>query len=160
MTQTTYDAEAGVAFAGLLVDTDAAGRSSISRANEEAAAVAYGTGVALGTDPATQFELPAATGFVFGGVVVHSHAREDVAAAGPEQNEPNELLRKGRIWVVVEEAVTPADDVFLRHTINAALVPGSWRIDADTARADQITQARWLTSAAAAGLAQLEVNYP
>jgi hypothetical protein len=160
MTQTSYDAEADVAFPGMLVDTDAASRSSISRANEETSAVGYGLGVALGTDPEVQFELPAATAFEFGGVLVHSHAREDVEAVGPVEGELAELLRKGRIWVVAEEAVTTADNVFLRHTANGGLLPGGWRTDADTARADQIAQARWLTAAGAGELAQLEVNYP
>lgn len=160
MTQTTYDAEAAVAFPGLLVDTDAASRSSISRANEETTAVGYGLGVALGTDPEVQFELPNLTGFEFGGVLVHSHAREDVEAVGPIEGELNELLRKGRIWVTVEETVTTADDVFLRHTDNGGLLQGGWRTDADTARADQIAQAKWLTGAGAGELAQLEINYP
>lgn len=160
MAQLTYTEAPAVAFPGLLVDMDAAARRSISRANEETAAVAYGTGVALGTDPEVQFELPAATGFLFGGVLVHSHGREDVEAVGPVQDEPAELLRTGRVWVIVEEAVAVGDDVFLRHTANGGLLPGGWRTDADTANADQITNARWLTAAALGGLAQLEVNYP
>jgi hypothetical protein len=160
MTQTTYDAEPAVAFPGMLADTDAANRSSISRANEETSAVGYGLGVTFGTDPETQFALPAATGFEFGGVLVHSHAREDVEAVGPVEGEPGELLRKGRIWVTVEEAVTTADEVWLRHTANGGLLPGGWRTDIDTANADQIAQARWITAAGAGELAQLEVNYP
>jgi hypothetical protein len=160
MTQTSYPLEAAVAFPGMLVDTDAAVRSSISRANEEASAVGYGLGVMFGTDPETQFKLPALTGFPFAGVLVHSHAREDVEAVGPVEGEPNELLRKGRIWVTVEETILTTDPVYLRHTVNGGLLPGGWRKDDDTLRADQLTQAKWLTGAAAGELAQLEINYP
>lgn len=160
MTQTTYDAEAAVAFPGMLVDTDAAMRSSISRANEETAAVGYGLGVMFGTDPETQFLLPASTGFEFAGILVHSHAREDVEAVGPVEGELTELVRKGRLWVTVEETIVTTDDVFLRHTVNGGLDPGGWRKDLDTDKADQITQAKWLTGASAGELAQLEINYP
>ena len=161
MTQSTYNAEAAIAFAGMLADSDAMVRSSISRANEEASAVAYGSGVMFGTDPEVQFLLPALTGFEFAGVAVHSHGREDPTAVGPETDEPNELLRKGRIWVVAEEAIAITDDVFLRHTVNGGLTPGGWRTDLDVNKADQITQAKWLTAAAALGdLVLLELNYP
>lgn len=160
MSQTSYAIQAARAFEGLLADADEMNRSSISLANEEAAAVGYGRGVKFGTLPEEQFELPDATGFEFAGVLVHSQAREDVEAIGPVEGENAELLRRGRIWVPVEEAVAVEDDVYLRHTTNGGDTPGGWRTDADTANADRITQAKWITETAAAGLAILEINYP
>ncbi len=160
MAQTSYSIQAADAFGGLLADFDASVRSSISRANEETAAVGYGRGVTFGTDPDVQFLLPAATGFEFAGVLVHAHEREDVSAVGPVEGETAELLRRGRIWVVVEEAVTPTDDVFLRHTAGVAGDPGSFRTDDPGGEADQVTNARWLTTTAAAGLAVLDIGVP
>jgi len=52
------------------------------------------------------------------------------------------------------------DPVFLRHTTNAALLAGDFRNDADTARADAITNARFVTATTAAGLVQVEINLP
>ena len=64
--------------------------------------------------------------------------------------------------VIVEEDVTPDDDVFFRHS-GAGASPeaiGRFRTDADTANADQVNSARWLTSAVAGGLAVLGINLP
>lgn len=123
--------------------------------------IEFGLGLAA-TTTAGQAEVPTATGFVFEGVSVQTNkvtlnsTGEAVYQAGEEIT----VKRKGRIWVYTEEATAVNDDVYLRHTVNAALVPGDFRTDADTARADQIANARWLTATTAAGLALLEINLP
>lgn len=159
MSQTSYAIQADQAFAGLLADFDSSVRSSISLANEESAAVEYGRGVTFGTAPTEQFALPASTGFIFAGVVVHKQAHDDLDADGPVEGENAEILNRGRVWVIVEEAIAITDPVFLRHTANV-FTPGSFRTDADTANADELTNCRWLTETSAAGIALLEVNAP
>lgn len=163
MAQTTYSLEAAVAFEGMLGDAAGGGptRRSISRANEDSAASFFGRGVTYGTDPDEQFELPAATAAPLAGITVHKHGTQDASDDGIAEGETAELLTSGRIWVQPEDAVTPASDVYWRHTVGAAgLVPGRWRTDADTAKADAVTNARWLTSCAADGFALLELNTP
>lgn len=162
MSQTAYAIEAAVAFEGMLADP-AGGptRRSLSRANEDAAASFFGRGVTYGTDPDTQFALPSATGAELAGVTVHRHGTQVVTDDGLAQNEVGELLRGGRIWVLPEDAVTPESDVFWRHTTGGAgEVIGQFRSDADTAQADQVTNARWLTSGGPATPAMLEINLP
>jgi hypothetical protein len=161
MSQLAYTVQAPVAKQGLLVDTG--DMHTISRAVEESAGVEFGRPMVAGTDPEKQSSLPSATGQDFLGVTVFHHSIQDEtlgAELALSDGETGSLLRKGTIWVRVEEAVTTTDDVYYRHTTNGGLVPGGWRTDADTANADQLTSARWLTAAAQDGLAQLEINLP
>ena len=162
MSQTTYSVEATVAFEGMLGDPSGGpSRRSISLANEDSAAAFFGRGVTFGTDPDTQFALPSGTGAVLAGITVHRHETQDATDDGIAQDETCELLRGGRIWVLPEDAVTPTSDVYWRHTTGGAgEVIGQFRTDADTAQADQVTSARWLTSASAGNPALLEINLP
>lgn len=123
--------------------------------------IEFGLGL-IQTAVAGQAALPSATGFVFEGISVQTN-KPTLNATGEalyQQGEEITVKRKGRIWVYTEVATAVNDPVFLRHTVNAALVPGDFRIDADTARADQILNARWITATTAAGLAVLEINLP
>jgi len=107
--------------------------------------------------------LPSATGFKMAGIVIQS-LKDIPRATGIALYEADEefpVLKKGRIWVYSEVAIDPTDPVFLRHTVNAALVPGDFRNDADTAKADDISAfASWVSKTTAAGLALLEINLP
>jgi len=156
MPQLDYN-DLAAAVKGALADigiTDKVGRVA-------AAAIPFGVGLAQ-TAVAGQAEIPTATGFVFEGISVQTN-KPTANATGEAQYEIGEeitVLRKGRVWVYVEEAVAVNDDVFLRHTDNAALLAGDFRTDADTANADQITNARFVTATTAAGLAQIEINLP
>ncbi len=125
--------------------------------------VLFGQGLAVvGPDESAQ---PSATGFVFEGVAlkVNLPLNNATGLAQYDANKAISVLRKGRVWVKSESIITNiiTNGVFLRHTVNGALIPGQFRIDADTARADQITTARWLTTTAAINqLALLEFNIP
>lgn len=162
MSQTSYDLQAAVAFEGMLADpTGGPTRGSVSLANEDAAALPFGRGVTNGTDPDTQFKLPTATGANLRGVSVHRHGTQDVTDDGIAQDEVAEILTKGPIWVIPEQDVEPGDPVYWRHTAGGAgEVPGRWRKDADTAKADQVTNAAWKTAGLAGTFAVLEVNLP
>lgn len=73
------------------------------------------------------------------------------------------IARKGRIWVLIEQDVDPTLAVYARYTASGGnTVLGKFRVDADSSKAQQITQAKWLTTTtAASGLpALLEVNIP
>jgi hypothetical protein len=106
--------------------------------------------------------VPSSTGFTFVGIARQKHKStpNSTAVAQYDIGEAISIVRKGRIWVESEQAVNPTLSVFLRHTVNSALVPGNFRVDADTAKADQITNAKWVSVTTGAGLAILEVNQP
>lgn len=154
--QTDYN-DLSAAVKGGLADialTDKVGRFA-------AADVAFGVGLAA-TTTAGQAEVPTATSFVFEGISVQTN-KVTLNATGEALYQAGEeitVLKKGRIWVYTEVAIAVGDAVFLRHTVNAALVPGDFRNDADTARADAITNARFVTATTGAGLVQVEINLP
>jgi hypothetical protein len=159
MSQTTYNTEFAQAFPGLIADA-ADPKDILSRANEESANVPFGLAVVPGTDGAEQFLLPSATGQVCLGVLAHRHQREDVEADGLNEGEVGDVLKRGRIWVVTEEAVAVDSPVFFRHTAPGVEQVGAFRTDADTANADEITSARWVAATSAAGIAQLDISLP
>lgn len=155
MSQTTYDIQAPVAFAGMLADAGASDKRSISRANEEGSAVAFGKPAVAGTDAEKQFLLPSGAGDTFIGVTVHHHGTQDPTDDGIATGETAELLTQGPIWVIAKTQVAVGDDVYWDHTTN----PGTWRNDATTAV--QVPGAKWMTATSGADqLAVLEINTP
>lgn len=108
--------------------------------------------------------LPSVTGFIMAGVSLFKEkvVPNDGTGAKYEAGEAISVLRKGRIWVLAEDVISLDSDVYLRHTLGAAdEVPGRFRTDADSAKGDQITNARWVSETTGADeLAQLEINIP
>ena len=135
---------------------------AVTASNVTGDPIAFGLGLSNGSAN-NRTQLPSATSFIFQGVAARDQ-REQTLITGIAQyvaGDAVSVLRKGRIWVPTEEAVTPADSVFLRHTINGALTVGGWRTDADTARADDVsTFCSWLDYDSANGLALLDINLP
>jgi hypothetical protein len=87
-----------------------------------------------------------------------------IANGGVLANAMASIVARGEVWVSVEQAVTPVSPVFTRHTLAGATgtnpAVGKFRTDADTAKAVAVANARFLTSAAAGGLALLQINIP
>ncbi len=114
--------------------------------------------------------LPAATGFTWEGISVYrAKARPKDNTVSPPVTgdvvfraaESMGVLRSGRIWVRVEDAVTLASGVFLRHTqgANALHTVGRFRGADVSLEVDEITSgARWITAASAGALAVLEID--
>ena len=133
--------------------------------NTTASPILFGRGLAQNLTDAALIALPSATGFLFSGISMQSQVAtpNDDGIAKYEDGVAVPVMTKGRIWVLAEDAITSlADSVYLRHTANGAVnVAGRFRTDADTARADQIANARWLTLTTAVNqLAVLEINMP
>ena len=114
--------------------------------------------------------------FAFRGITIREHVREqkknaplafpegqagDLTYAAP--GETLSIATRGRIWVktsAYEGDVSAFDPVYFRHTVGTA---GEDQIGellnvADTARAQHIPGARWVTSATAGGFAVVELN--
>jgi len=158
MAQLTYPTDLVIGIAGQAADTGAI--DVISRASEEAVAFPYGCAVVAGTDPDVQALLASGAADLLG-VAMHSHAAEnDIAAADSVlDGRMFNVLRDGRIYVVVEEAVTPASTVFVRISAGGGGSQlGAFRASADTATALACAGARYLTSAGIAGVAVLEID--
>jgi hypothetical protein len=97
------------------------------------------------------------------GVALATQAIESqtgVAAANYPIGHAINVGKKVRVIVRPEDAVTPTSGVFVRHTSGGGgTVLGSFRTDADTATAADISAyARWMSSADAGELAVLEVD--
>lgn len=83
--------------------------------------------------------------------------------AGLPTTQPGNVLRKGRMWVKVETAVTPASTVYFRHAAPGASPEAIGRFRANNDGGDATacpSGVRFLTSASAGSLAILEVNLP
>jgi hypothetical protein len=101
------------------------------------------------------------------GVSIHEQATENALASsgaaevGYRTQSTMSLLRKGLIWVQVEDAVVPGGEVFVRFVAGAGGTQlGAFRSDADTASAGALPNARYKSGASAGGLAQLDINLP
>lgn len=97
------------------------------------------------------------------GVVMSTHSmpsNEDADDPNYPAQEAVKVMNKGRIWVAIEEDIAVGDDVYFRHTAGAGGSKlGAFRNDADTATADQLTNARWVKGGTAAeGIALLELD--
>ena len=153
----TYQNENGVGVAGAGTVTLVA-----TTANVTGNPVPFGYGLAEGTDGVVAV-LPSATGFLFAGIAMHvaKQVPNDGTGAKYEAGEAITTRRRGRVWVKAEETVAMDDDVYLRHTLGAATeLPGRFRTDSDSAKADQISNARWVTPVTGEGLAQIELFHP
>ena len=167
---------AGLSFTATLANQNESGQVgsgdiaiSTTTANVTGNPIPFGRGLAQGlTDSGAV--LPSATGFAFQGIsIARAKGRPRDNTVSPpvtgdaeyKEDDAVAVLRKGRIWVVPEDAVTPASDVYVRHTAGiAGETVGRFRTDADSAKADQVSNARWITSASADALAVLEINTP
>lgn len=92
--------------------------------------------------------------------VAHSSQSASIGQVWYAATDPVPVLRRGRIFVTVEQAVTSDDPVYVRHTASGTYVRGGFRKDVDTARALPWTAAAYVTSAAAGGVAVVEINLP
>lgn len=162
--QTSYDTAAPIAYAGMLADDGQSDK--VTGLNEEGAALEFGVGVIQGTAD-DGIVLPGATGFSLKGVTIHDHRDNSGLAGGGgvADGDTVGVMRKGRIYVLPEQDVDPSDDVYLRFDPGGTSggTVGHFRKDDDTdgtARADQITNARWVTTALAGEPVILEINQP
>ncbi len=69
-----------------------------------------------------------------------------------------DVIRRGRVWVVAEEAVEVGDDVFVRYASGSGGTQlGAFRSSADTSTAAALKGATWRTAAGAGELAIVEI---
>lgn len=171
--QTTYSESVTAAYAGMLASEDC---DIISMTNVEASAsMPFGRGVIFKATNTTDQDalVPSAETDKVAGIVVHSHAydRSWTNAAGTTVGELSatgllpgtmlNVLRRGVIWVIAEDACVPGDRLWVRCTAGGAgeVVGGCTNGDEGTETIDCTNQGVFLTTAAAGGLAKLQVDF-
>lgn len=167
MSQTSYSTLQLVAFAGQLGDIGPHDIGTFT--NSILSSVPFG--IAVSADPTNgdaHFKLPAASGDLDDthllGVTAATQAIENLVVGGGsyKQYAAVGVMKKGRVWVQVEEAVVAFGPVYVRVASGAGgTQQGAFRTSADTATAILVSNGmRYLTSAAAQGFALLEVSLP
>lgn len=138
------------------------------QANVATVRIPFGRGVMWrpGGD-ADSIQLPNAAGQVFQGVLerIHSvvgleNADQDPAALAPFN--AGTVVHHGQMIVEIEAVdVDPSAPVFIRHTAGAGGTElGRFRIDADTATADAVPNAKWADVFSGPGLAVISLDLP
>lgn len=178
--QTSVSTSPAVAFAGMLAD-DAA-NDIITMVNEEASAsIPFGVCVSIKeSSPASDkgVILPTASYVKVAGIVVHRHnysrtftlpdgtVAGELDSTGLVPGTTMSLLRRGRIWVKVQQAVVPGDRPFICKTVgagNAYTALGQFGNADDTtgsgATLSLANLGQYLTTAAALGFAKLEIDF-
>lgn len=162
MPQTSVSDNPSVAYPGMLGDS---GNKSVdSFINGEASAeIPFGTLVSQGTLD-NEALIPAASGdgVKAVGVVLHSHAYNkdnELGTSGLKPEVTMNVLNKGRVWVVIDENVTPASAVRARYTAVGG-GKGSFRASASAGNTVDLSKcARWIgTHLAATGYGLLEID--
>jgi hypothetical protein len=91
---------------------------------------------------------------------VHRDPNFPSSSASYPTGETVPIGRVGRYIVRVEEAVSPFDPVYVRYDTGSASQKGAFRASADSSTAALVTGAKYRTTAAADGLAVVEINLP
>lgn len=160
--QISYPLTMQPAFAGMKADS---GEDDVRTfVNAEATAeMPFGVAVAQGTTEPRAI-LPAAGTAKLVGVVLHSHDYDpfyDLGTVGVKPKLQVSVMNRGRVWVVVEEAVAVNDRAFVRFAAGAGGTQlGAFRRSADTATALEARGWRYISAAGAGGLAKVELDVP
>lgn len=159
--QTAFTYDRALGYPGCVVDAV----DTVRESKAAAAAVPFGTLVCRRASPADGQDVcanPAATADVTArayGIALRDETRKHTT--GYETNDQVTYLRRGRIWVTVEDNVVGGAAAFVRFTVEAPdLQLGTFRSDADTDKAVALPGAIFRTSASAGGLAVVEINLP
>lgn len=166
MSQLSYTKNMAAAFAGMLADA----RTKIAETylqGEASAEIPFGVAVAEGAigangTPNKGILMVDATS-VIAGVLMHQHTYakdNELGTTGLKPLVPMTLVKRGLMWVIVEDAVTKDNTAFVRHTANGAgkLQKGAFRSDADTANAIKARGFTYRSSTTGAGIALVEVD--
>lgn len=152
MSQESYNVEMDVAFEGMLADS---GRHDALSKVIEGAGLDFGLGCTYGTEEGQIKALSAITD-KFAGCIIHKHVEDGVLV----EKSAVSLMRKGRMYVKVEEAVAEGDPVHCRAIAPGAEVVGAFRKSQDGVNTLEVKGAEFRSSAAAGGLAIIDFNLP
>lgn len=156
MPQLTYSETMTAAFAGLIAD----GRNDTTESWPAHEDIEFGLGLVREGD---KVRIPNTSGVPIAGIAASDWFIEQNPALTPaggvyRTTQTVATLRKGLIWVKIDQDVLINDPVYLRHTGGDE---GYFRKDADTANADLVPGAIFRAAATAvSGIALVEINLP
>ena len=161
--QSTYSEEMAIGFAGM-VDPKSNPQYRTMRNDEATAELPFGYAVKYddAANDRTSAAALTATSEIVPGIVAHSHAYDSTQLGDDGVLPTNKLnvLRKGRILVVAEEAVQPGDRLFIRTVVAGAEIAGALRASADASDCiDSTGQGVWDSVAGVGELAWLIVDF-
>lgn len=172
--QTTFSTAPAIGYAGTL-DSNLAHDVITMKNAEASASMVFGRAVKFKDTVTTDKDAvyPAAETDKVLGIILHAHtyALEWTDADGTEYGQLDadgvkvggflNILRRGRVLVIAEDAVEAGDPLWVRCTAGGAgeVVGGLTNADEGTETIDCSTKGMWLTSASAGGLAWLDVNF-
>ncbi len=153
MSQTSYNAEQGIALAGMKADS----RFDEVESFAAESAVAFGLGVIAGTDPAKQVKVAAAVGDTFRGIALHTNKAQTVAGVSQyDDKDTVSVMRKGVAWVPVTDPVTIDGAAYVDLVTNTGYFTGAATANL-TVTIDAIFRSN---KNSATGLAKVEVSMP
>lgn len=169
MAQTSY-VEQPVAFEGMLADSSRTKHAdSMVQAQSGTTEIPFGVVVALEAAPSAdgtpaKATMPDNAADKLWGIVLHSHdydTRTELGTTGLKPKTALSVLRKGRVYVKVENAVAAGDRGHVRYASGAGGTQlGAIRNAAVTNETiDATGQIIFITSASAGGLAIAEVDF-
>lgn len=172
--QTTFSNGPAIGYAGML-DSDLAHDLVTMIQNEASASIDFGLGVVFDPTPTTDKSavLPAAITDKLVGIVAHANtyapAYTDLMTNttiggldvnGVKPGQALNVLRHGRILVKAASGCAPGDKLWVRAIAGGGKAVGSLENANDgVLMIDATANGTWLTTAAAGGLAWLEVNF-
>jgi hypothetical protein len=168
--QTSIQQDPNIAYEGMVSEYNPFGLDILTKIVQTAAGISAGRFCAQGTAD-NQCIIPGAGTDITGagalGFSVYDPSKPtnwppSTTTVAYPQGQACAIMRKGRIWLVTEQAVTPADPVFVRYAANSFSVLGRVRKDNDggsAAAALGTANARFCTTQATiGGLVLVEIN--
>ena len=158
MAQLSYTTTMPRGFAGMKVDT-AEDIVDTAHSEEASAEIPFGVFVKKGTADGGVLLMTAANN-VIAGITIHSHASQVGTGGGLSSKAAVNLGTRCRVLMTSEQSVVPTDPVFVRYAAGgaASALRGTVRKDADTNGAVRVPGARFMTTAAASALVEVEFN--
>lgn len=160
MSQTSYSQSMAVAKEGMLADI---GDNDVVSFNNPAVAVPFGKFVVRSTGddecklPVASTDITVVTSALGMALAVQSIEQDSSGVAQYVAKSQVNVLKKGRAWVKVEEAVTVASTVHVRYAAGGNGL-GSFGDTTGTSERAPLAGAKYLTAAGANELALIEFN--
>lgn len=158
----TEVSDMAIAVPGLVADNSMSKDAVSCYSAEASAGIPFGVMVAQDSAADDAVSLPNAQNDLLKGVVMYHQAYcrpQELDDDGLQPATHMSVLRRGRVWVRVEDAVTPSSGVHVRRTAGVGEQLGAFRGTGDGTDTIEITDfAKFMTSADAGELAVLELD--
>lgn len=158
--QSAYAIEHGAAYEGMQADSGT--QDVISLVNTSGAQLYFGHLVVAGSNGGAKVVSGASD--VPLGIAISTKTFEDGPikenddrVGYPDKTVAN-ILRRGRVWVYVQEAVAVGDQVRVYHTADTGKKVGRFAKTAAGGKTAKLNNCQFLTATSGAGLAVIEIN--